>query len=93
MIHTLAKEVMALNEKVSEIDKLIKDRFREHELAEVMSSMPGIGPLLGAEFLAATDGDLTAFGTPDRLAGFAGLAPSPRSPTKTAGMGAAPGCR
>jgi transposase len=44
MVHILAKEVMALNENVSEIDKLIKDRFRERELAEVMSSMPGIGP-------------------------------------------------
>jgi transposase len=44
----------------------------------VIESMPGIGPLLGAEFLAATGGDMTAFGTPDRLAGFAGLAPAPR---------------
>ncbi|MBF6370467.1 IS110 family transposase, partial [Nocardia puris] len=38
--------------------------------------LPGIGTLLGAEFLAATGGDMDYFGTPDRLAGFAGLAPA-----------------
>lgn len=39
--------------------------------------MPGIGPLLGAEFLATTGGDMTWFATADRLAAFAGLAPAP----------------
>ncbi|MEW2636567.1 IS110 family transposase, partial [Streptomyces sp. NPDC048389] len=36
VIHTLAKEVMSLNEQIAEIDKLIAARFREHELAEVI---------------------------------------------------------
>lgn len=85
MVHTLAKEVVALNEKGGEVDKLIESRFREHELAEVISSLPGIRPLLGAEFLAATGGNLDAFGTPDRLAGFAGLAPSPRDSGRVSG--------
>jgi transposase len=85
MVHALAKEVMALNEKIAEIDKLIEGRFRRHELAEVIESMPGIGPLLGAEFLAATGGDLTAFPSPDRLAAFAGVAPAPRDSGKTSG--------
>lgn len=40
-------------------------------------SLPGIGTLLGAEFLAVTGGAMDFFGTPDRLAGFAGLAPAP----------------
>ncbi|MER5852690.1 hypothetical protein ABT126_38335 [Streptomyces sp. NPDC002012] len=56
VIRALAKEVMVLNEYIAELDKLSAVRFREHELAEVISSMPGIGPLLGAEFLAATAG-------------------------------------
>ncbi|MER6611813.1 transposase, partial [Streptomyces sp. NPDC000927] len=51
MVHTLAREVMALNEKITETDKLIEGRFREHELADVIQSMPGIGTVLGAEFL------------------------------------------
>jgi transposase len=77
MIAALAGEVMTLNEQVHGLDKLVEDRFHRHELAPVIESMPGIGPLLGAEFLAATGGDMSFFGTPDRLAGFAGLAPAP----------------
>lgn len=85
MVHTLATEVTALNEKIAEIDKLIEGRFRQHELAEIVSSLPGIGPLLGAEFLAATGGDMAFFATPDRLAGFAGLAPAPRDSGRVSG--------
>lgn len=85
MVRTLAKEVTALNEKITEVDKLIEGRFRQHELAEVITSMPGIGTLLGAEFLVSTGGDLAAFPTPDRLAAFAGMAPAPRDSGKTSG--------
>ncbi|MFD9196610.1 IS110 family transposase [Streptomyces phaeochromogenes] len=85
MVQTLAKDVMALNEKIAEVDKLIEGRFRQHELAEVITSMPGIGTLLGAEFLVAIGGDLAAFPTPDRLAAFAGVAPAPRDSGKTSG--------
>lgn len=53
MVHTLTKELVALHKKISETDKLIECRPREHEheLAEVITSMPGIGTVLGAEFL------------------------------------------
>jgi transposase len=77
-IRTLAHEVANLNQQIAEADRLIADRFRAHHLAEVITSMPGIGPLLGAEFLAATGGDMARFATADRLASFAGLAPVPR---------------
>ncbi|MER7468731.1 IS110 family transposase [Streptomyces sp. NPDC097981] len=85
MVHTLAEEVMALNEKITETDKLIEGRFREHELAEVITSMPGIGATLGAEFLAAVGGNLEAFPTADRLAAFAGVSPAPRDSGKVSG--------
>ncbi|MGP3691356.1 IS110 family transposase [Streptomyces sp. IBSNAI002] len=85
MVHTLTEEVMALNEKITETDKLIEGRFREHELAEVITSMPGIGPTLGAEFLAAVGGSLDAFPTADRLAAFAGVSPAPRDSGKVSG--------
>ncbi|MCD9880186.1 transposase [Streptomyces sp. NR30] len=75
VIHALAKEVLDLSEEIAETDKLIEARFRAHDLAEVIGSMPGIGPPLGAEFLAATAGDLSRFGTPDRLASLAGIVP------------------
>jgi transposase len=85
MVHTLAKEVMALNENIAEIDKLIEGRFREHELAEIVRSVPGIGAVLGAEFLAAVGGSLDDFAPPDALAAFAGVAPAPRDSGKVSG--------
>jgi hypothetical protein len=85
MVHTLAKEVMALNQQVTEIDKLIEARFRQHHHFEVITSMPGLGVILGAEFLAATGGDMAIFGTSDRLAGFGGVAPAPRDSGKISG--------
>lgn len=85
LVHTLAKEVTALNQQVAEIDKLIEARFRQHRDFEVITSMPGLGIILGAEFLAATGGDMAIFGTPDRLAGFGGVAPAPRDSGKISG--------
>ncbi len=74
VMRSLAREVMALNEKIAEVDKLIEGRFRQHRNAEMITSMPGIGPLLGAEFLAAPGGDMTP--SPART----GWPPSPASP-------------
>ncbi|WP_330306195.1 MULTISPECIES: IS110 family transposase [unclassified Streptomyces] len=85
LVHTLAQEVLALNRQVAELDKLIEARFREHRDFEVITSMPGLGIILGAEFLAATGGDMTVFGSADRLAGFGGVAPVPRDSGKISG--------
>jgi transposase len=85
LVHTLAEEVMALNEQITEMDKLIEGRFREHELAGILLSVPGIGATLGAEFLAAVGGDLDEFDSPDALAAFAGVTPAPRDSGKVSG--------
>ncbi|GDY59892.1 IS110 family transposase [Streptomyces violaceusniger] len=91
MVVRLAKGVMALDEEIVELDALIEATFREHPHAEVIRSLPGMGPKLGAEFIAATGGDMDAFGSADRLAGFAGLAPGPVTPAASAATCAAPG--
>ncbi|MET7695870.1 IS110 family transposase [Streptomyces sp. NPDC005483] len=85
LVHTLAREVMVLNQQVAELDKAIEARFRDHHAFDVITSMPGLGIILGAEFLAATGGDMSAFGTADRLAGFGGVAPVPRDSGKISG--------
>ncbi len=59
---------MALNEQIREMDKLIEGRFREHELADIVLSVPGVGTVLGAEFIAAVGGSLDDFDSPDALA-------------------------
>ncbi len=85
MVHTLAKEVMGLNQEIGELDKLIEARFRDHHSFEVITSMPGLGVIPGAEFLAATGGDMSLFGTADRLASFGGVASVPRDSGKVSG--------
>ncbi len=81
----LAKGVMTLDDEIAEIDALIESRFREHSHAEAILSLPGMGPLLSAEFIAITGGDMSAFGTCDRLAGVAGIAPVPRDSGRISG--------
>jgi hypothetical protein len=50
LVCTLARETIALSQQLAEVDKLIESRFREHKHAEVILSMPRVGPVLGAEF-------------------------------------------
>ncbi|MET7695654.1 IS110 family transposase [Streptomyces sp. NPDC005483] len=85
MVHTLAAEVMALNQQIAEIDKTIGARFREHQAYEVITSMPGLGVILGAEFIACAGGDLDAIGSSRRLTGIAGLAPVPKDSGRISG--------
>jgi transposase len=85
MVARLAEEVMALDTEIGDTDTMIEDRFRGHRHAEIILSMPGFGVTLGAEFLAATGGDMTTFDSVDRLAGVAGLAPVPRDSGRISG--------
>jgi transposase len=77
VIARLARGVAELKEEIGEIEALIEERFRQHRHAPVILSLPGIGIQLGAEFLAATGGDMSVFPDVDRLASFSGLAPVP----------------
>lgn len=78
IVAALAQEVMTLDRELAELDALISEKASEHRHTEILLSMPGFGPVLSAEFLGATGGDLTVFQTADRFAGVAGLAPAPR---------------
>lgn len=75
VVKTLARAVFSLDVEIADIDAKITLRFREHRHAEVVRSMLGMGPLLGAVFIACTGGDMDAFGSAGRFAGVAGLAP------------------
>lgn len=85
LVGRLAATVIDLDRQLTELDKLIADRFHRHQHATVITSMVGIGDLLGAEFLAATGGNLDAFASADHLAGYAGLAPTPRDSGRRVG--------
>ncbi|MFE0275503.1 IS110 family transposase [Streptomyces sp. NPDC058992] len=85
VVSTLARAVLTLDDEIAGIDAQIAVRFREHHDADVVLSVPGTGPLLGAEFIACTGGDMGAFGSAGRLAGVAGLAPVPRDSRRISG--------
>lgn len=85
LIARQAQALITVNEEIGEVESMIEARFREHRHAEVILSLPGMGPMLGAEFIAATGGDLDTFDSVDRLAGFAGLAPAPRDSGRISG--------
>lgn len=75
LVARLAQDLLDLDRQVKDTDKLIKGRFREHPHAEIIESLPGLGPILGAEFVVATGGNLAGFATAGRLASYAGLVP------------------
>lgn len=85
LVADMAKEVIALDEQLKHTDTLIEGRFRRHRTAEILLSLPGIGSLLGAEFLAATGGDMTVFASADHLAGYGGVAPVARDSGRVSG--------
>ncbi|MFF1932045.1 IS110 family transposase [Streptomyces sp. NPDC058228] len=85
VVAKLATEVMALDAEIAGTDAMIEGRLRDHPSAEVILSMPGLGPVLGAEFIAHTGGDMSVFGSSDRLAGVAGLAPVPKDSGRISG--------
>lgn len=85
IVAALAREVASLNEELEELDALISEKVTEHRHTEVLLSMPGFGPVLAAEFLGATGGDMTVFQSADRFAGVVGLAPAPRDSGRISG--------
>lgn len=85
MVARLAEEVITLDTDIADTETMIEERFRRHRHAEIILSMPGFGVTLGAEFIAATGGDMSAFPSVDRLAGVSGLAPVPRDSGRITG--------
>lgn len=85
VVARLAREVLRLKEEVEEVESQLDARFRRHEWADILLSVPGFGPLLAAEFIAATGGTLHYYENADRLAGIAGVAPVPRDSGRISG--------
>jgi transposase len=86
LIARLAQHLLDLDREIKELDKRLIKTFRAHPQAEIIESMPGMGPVLGAEFLTITGGDLTTFGSAARLATYAGLAPVPNDSGRRSGV-------
>lgn len=84
IIADLAAQILALDDRLGRLEAQIKASFSAHPQAEVITSVPGIGPILGAEFVVAA-GDLSTYADAGRLASAAGLVPVPRDSGRRTG--------
>lgn len=84
IVADLATQILALDDRISRVDEQIKTTFARHPQAEIITSIPGIGPILGAEFVVAV-GDLSTYADAGRLASAAGLVPVPRDSGRRTG--------
>ncbi|MEU7764750.1 IS110 family transposase [Nocardia sp. NPDC049190] len=70
----LADSLKAVLLQRQQIAADIEEMFADHPLAQVLTSMPGIGVRTGTRILLEV-GDATAFATAGHLASYAGIAP------------------
>jgi transposase len=84
IVADLAAEVLSLKGRIESIDEEIGKRFFARHEARILTSLPGMGLILGAEFVVAV-GDVSAFESADQLAAYAGLVPASRDSGKRVG--------
>ena len=85
LVAQLAGQITMIDADIARLDNQISELSGQHPDTPILLSMPGFGPVLAAEFLASTGGDLNAFETAGRLASVAGLAPAPRDSGRITG--------
>jgi transposase len=84
IVAELAAEILALKDHIELIDEEIEQRFFDRPEAEILASLPGMGPLLGAQFLVGV-GNLSAFDSAEHLAAYSGLVPAANDSGKRIG--------
>jgi transposase len=70
--------VDTLEGRLRELEKRLAGKLRRDPTAELLRSLPGVGPILGAT-LALEIGDVERFASAERLSAYAGLVPLVRS--------------
>jgi transposase len=84
LIRELATEALDARAKIARIDRDLETLLAGHPDGALIRSLPGMGAVLAAEFIACT-GDIRRFGSADALASAAGLAPVQRQSGKRSG--------
>jgi transposase len=70
--------IRALDEQIAALEAQLAERFDAHPDAEILRSLPGLGPVLGARVLAEFGDDPTRFADPRGRKNYAGMAPITR---------------
>lgn len=74
LVREMATEALAVRDRLGSLDRELEDLVTAHPKGALVRSLPGMGAVLAAEFMA-TAGDITRFRSPAALAAAAGLAP------------------
>jgi len=82
LIKELALEALATRERLCRLDRELRDLLDSHPDAALIRSLPGMGAVLTAEFIAEA-GSLARFRSADALAAAAGIAPVLKQSGKT----------
>ncbi|MFA5786326.1 MAG: IS110 family transposase [Actinomycetota bacterium] len=77
LVADIAADLDRLLGRREELAKEIEKCFFAQPEAGILTSLPGVGPRLGARILVEV-GEITRFATPSKLAAYAGLGPSTR---------------
>ena len=77
LVSEMAAEVLRARGRVAAVDARLEELMAARPEAEVVRSMPGMGPLFTAEFLSEV-GDPSRFASAGALAAAAGLVPATR---------------
>jgi transposase len=76
-LKSLRDLIAVYDKEVARLDKAIAARLHDHRGYRAIQAIDGVGPVLGAVMVAEI-GDITRFGSPDRLCSWAGLTPKHR---------------
>jgi transposase len=82
MVRELATEALAARARIARLDRELEALLRNHPDGALIQSVPGMGAILTAEFVAAV-GDIARFRSADAMAAAAGLAPVLRQSGKS----------
>ncbi|WP_219419781.1 IS110 family transposase [Pseudonocardia nigra] len=85
-IDSLLRVIGALDFEIDTFARLVTGRLREDPGYAAIRQIPGVGPLLGAVFVAEI-GDIHRFSRPQQLASWAGLTPTHRESDTTVHRG------
>lgn len=74
LVSEIAWAIIRTKERIAELERRLEELVETEPKGEIVRSMPGMGLVLTAEFLAEVN-DIDRYGSPDRFAAAAGIAP------------------